>query len=132
LALAYPFQPEKVKLFFDTSLLFPHTYGGESKIGVVHQFQIEPGEIINTRMRGITDKAVGVINLKNVKLAIFTVSSLKNPQVTAQALILTQAGDKKLVNIDTLGTDPTNKYLLIANLDTEPGEIDLELQGKVK
>jgi len=131
LALAYPGKPEMVKVFFDVSQLFPHPYGGESPIGVVHKIKVKPGKTINTHLRGIEDKSVKIINLKKSKLAVFTVSSLKKPVVPPEAMIVAE-GETKTANIDTLSSNPKHKYLLICNLDTEIGETDVELQGKIK
>ena len=131
LALAYPDQPEMASVFFDESKLFPHTYGGESKIGTIHKFDIPIGKTINTHFRGITDKTIRVIDLSNERVGIFTVSSLKNPIMPTETLIMEEPSIKN-VDACTLGDDPTNGYMMIVNLSTNVANISIEITGKIK
>ena len=118
-------KPEKSRLFFDSSKLYPHTkthnvVAGDDDFSV----KLAANETKNTGLTNIIGKKARFVSMKGGRVKIYTVASLDNLTQSPQSVTLEADGDF-VYSMTELGS-PTNAYLILCNMTNEEAEIIIE------
>jgi hypothetical protein len=132
LALQYPNKPEFANVFFDEALLFYHPHTIESEAGIVHTLKIKGLRYKNSGLSGINDKILTLSNLSKNKFRLFMVSALAKITVPEKYYDLNPETTITNFEVQTIINKPTDKYLIISNIDATTASASVEITGRIK